>query len=431
VATELRLRWDPALASGLPRRDRQGCEYAAYLPDLLSERTFHLRGDVAADIADAEAAIQRLNLEATSLADSEALARLLLRAEAVASSKIEGLEISGRRLLQAEMASALGAKRVDVTAEEVVGNIRAMSWSVSEMATASRIQVSHLLEAHRQLMAGTPLEALGGQIREKQNWIGGSSYNPCSAEFVPPPPEHVSPLLEDLCQFCNQDDLPAIAQAAIAHAQFETIHPFADGNGRTGRALIHVILRRRGLAPRLSPPISLVLATRSRDYMQGLAATRYQGSPSGAQAVEGLNRWIATFAAASRRAVDDAEIFERHIVDLSSRWRTRLGRIRKGSAADLLIGALLGAPIVTVDSAAILIKRSFPAANNAVSQLTKAGILHQVRIGRRNRAFEASELIDVFTDLERRLASPVGDTATAPPMRPTPSRADRQPRLQA
>jgi len=122
-----------------------------------------------------------------------------------------------------------------------------------------------LLDFHQRLLAGTRLDAHAGAIRQEQNWIGGSSYNPCSAAFVPPPPEYVPDLLDDLCQFCNSDDIPAVAQAAIAHAQFDTIHPFVDGNGRTGRALIHLVLRRRGLATRVLPPVSLVLATWADD----------------------------------------------------------------------------------------------------------------------------------------------------------------------
>jgi hypothetical protein len=100
----------------------------------------------------------------------------------------------------------------------------------------------------------------------------------------------------DLCSFCNGDSLPAVAQAALAHAQFETIHPFADGNGRTGRGLIHLVLRRRGLATRVLPPISLVLATWASDYVNGLAATRYHGPATGKEAHEGLNLWIGRFA---------------------------------------------------------------------------------------------------------------------------------------
>src|SRR6185295_19230001 len=152
--------------------------------------------------------------------------------------------------------------------------------------------------------------AHGGRVRDVQNWIGGSSFNPCSAAFVPPPPESVEELLEDLCAFVNDDGMPPVAQAALAHAQFETIHPFTDGNGRTGRALIHVILRRRGVAPRLLPPVSLVLATWSSSYIQALTATRYRGRADSADANQGINEWIALFAAACRRAVDEAEAFE-------------------------------------------------------------------------------------------------------------------------
>ena len=149
----------------------------------------------------------------------------------------------------------------DVTAEEVLGNIEAMRWAVDVLGSDKGITVSGILEVHRRLLAGTRLEDDGGLIREQQNWIGGSGFNPCSAVFVPPPQEEVEGLLHDLCGFCNGDSLPAVAQAAIAHAQFETIHPFIDGNGRTGRVLLHVILKRRGLAPRVLAPVSLVLAT--------------------------------------------------------------------------------------------------------------------------------------------------------------------------
>jgi Fic family protein len=422
VAVQVTRHWHPDLGSALPRRERRGCDYVAYLPDLLMERTFTFRGDVAADVTDAEAAIQRLNLEASSLVNSEGIARLLLRAEAVASSRIEGLEVGSRRLLHAEVARALGDEPHDVTAEEILGNINAMTWAVGELGSPGPIQLEDILGVHRRLMIGTRLKDEGGVVRNRQNWIGGSSYNPCRAEFVPPPPEAVMPLLEDLCHFCSQDELPAVAQAAIAHAQFETIHPFVDGNGRAGRALIHVILRRRGLAPRVLAPISLVLSTWSDDYVNGLTATRYLGDSNEVRAQEGLNDWVALFAAASQRAVADARLYEDSVSELQARWRSQIGRVRRGSAVDLLLGILPGVPVLTAGTAAAAIGRSFQAANVAVGQLERAGILRPVRVGRRNRAFEATELINRFNDLERRLASPQGDTSMAPPVRAVPRR---------
>jgi Fic family protein len=422
VAKIAKLRWLAELGSGLPRRDRQGCDYEAYIPDLLTDRPITLDGATAADISDAESAVIRLNAEARSLVNAEAFARLLLRAEAVASSRIEGLEIGSRRLLRAQAARSMGAEPWDITATEVLNNLEAMAWAIEHLSTKRTITTKDLLEIHARLLAGTRLEEHGGRLRTSQNWIGGSDYNPCAASFVPPPSEYVAQLLDDLCAFTNDDSLPTIAQAAIAHAQFETIHPFIDGNGRTGRALIHVILRRRGLAPRVVPPVSLVLATWSKDYIGGLMATRYRGASDESAARDGLNRWIALFATAMRRAVNDAELYEEQVRTLRDGWRARLGRIRSGSAVELLIEALPGAPVLTARSAAALIDRSEQAVNEALSRLVDAGIVSQTTVGRRNRAFEAPDLIHAFTDLERHLASPEGDTKSSAPARPVPSR---------
>jgi Fic family protein len=387
------------------------------VPDPLVSREFALDGEVAADVADAEAAISRLNVEASSLVDTEALARILLRAESVASSKIEGLQVGARRLLRAEAASRLGDGATDVTAKEVLGNIEAMVFAVQSVGIGDTITLEMLFELHRRLLAGSFLERHGGRFREVQNWIGGSDYHPCDAAFVPAPPELVGELVDDLIEFCNEDSLPAVAQASIVHAQFETIHPFIDGNGRTGRALIHMILRRRGLAPRVLPPISLVLATWSKDYISGLAATRYDGPASSREANSGMNLWIGRFAGASKRAVEDASSFEQRALRIEAEWRERLGRVRARSATDLLLKALPGAPIVTVNSAADLIGRSFRPTNEAITRLVQARVLKQVSVARRNRAFEAPEIINAFTDLERRLASPDADTRASPPAR--------------
>ena len=414
-------RWEGD-ASGQTRRDRRPCGYAVYIPDPLVGRRFVLDGDVAADVADAEAALVRLDATAGALADTEALARLLLRAEAVASSRIEGLEVGGRRLLRAQAAHQLGEDPRDVTAVEVLGNIEAMLWAVEAVPPGGAITMAIVIEAHRRLLAGTRLAEHGGRTRTVQNWIGGSDYNPCAAAFVPPPHELVDELLSDLSAFCNDDSLPAVAQAAIAHAQFETIHPFVDGNGRTGRALIQLVLRRRGLAPRILPPVSLILATWPRDYVGGLTGTRYEGAPDSEQALVGINRWIALVASACRRAAEDAGRFEQQVRALQDSWRERLGSVRRGSAADLLVRALPGAPLLTATTASDLIGRSFQATSQAIDRLVEAGILTQVTVGRRNRAFEAPELIEAFTTLERQLASPEGDTLVSEPIRRVPRR---------
>jgi Fic family protein len=407
------------------RQGNRSCAYEGYVPDHLEGRNIVLAGEVAADVADAETAIAGLNQVAASPVDTEALARMLLRAESVASSKIEGLEVGARRLLRAEAARGLGQPPTDVTALEVLGNIDAMFAAIRSADKGEPITLELLLDLHRRLLTGTRLEAHGGRLRKVQNWIGGSDYNPCSAAFVPPPPELVEALMVDLVVFSNSQGLPAVAQAALAHAQFETIHPFIDGNGRTGRALIHLILRRRGLAPRVLPPVSLILATWAKDYVGGLQASRYQGTSRSRSAQEGTNLWIGRFAGACTRAVEDATAFEQRAQAVEAVWRERLGRVRARSAADLLLRALVGAPVVTVNIAAELIGRSFVQTNQAVARLVEEGILQQVTVGRRNRAFEAPDVIDAFTDLERQLASPVGDTRISAPARKVPRRRPR------
>jgi len=213
--------------------------------------------------------------------------------------------------MRADAAQQLGETTSDVTANEVLSNINAMRYALDRVRPNSDISLDLMLEIHDRLLQSTTLAKHGGRLRKEQNWIGGSVYNPCRAEFVPPPPNLVPELMADLCSFCNDDALSAVAQAAIAHAQFETIHPFIDGNGRVGRALIHLVLRRRGLATNVSPPVSLVLATLSKDYVSGLTGTRFIGAPNPPEAIGGINRWVALVASASRRSVRDADTFEK------------------------------------------------------------------------------------------------------------------------
>ncbi|MGQ4597204.1 Fic family protein [Nocardia sp. R6R-6] len=420
-------RWVGNLdGGGLSRRDRGSGSYQVYLPDPLVGRRIVLSSETAADVVDAEVAISRLDTAAKALVETEALSRLLLRAEAIASSRIEGLVVGARRLLRAEAARQLEGELSDVTAAEVLANIDAMAVAANAVVTGEPITEDVLLEVHRRLLAGTRLASHGGCLRDEQNWIGGSSFNPFAAAFVPPPPECVPELMKDLITFCNSDDLPAVAQAAIAHAQFETIHPFIDGNGRTGRALIHLILRRRGVAERVVAPVSLILATWSESYIDGLTRFRHVGAPDSEQATDGLNTWVARFAAACTRASEDATTFEVKAAELQQSWRDRVAPVRASSALDLLLGKLVGAPILTVATAAALIGRSFPATNAAIERLTAAGILRQLTVGRRNRAFESPEAITAFTALERRLARPDGDTRKSDPIRPVPSNKMRR-----
>jgi len=422
MASLLRSHWT-ARFEGMSRRDRQGCDYDAYLPDPLVGWNPAIPGDVAADIADAEAAVRRLNEVGTSHVSLEGLARFLLRAESVASSVIEGLAAGTRRLVSAEVALARGDHASDQVAVEVLGNIAAMESAIELASQTERFELDDLLAIHRTLMERSATPQVGGEVRTEHNWIGGSSYNPCSASFVPPPPDHVAELLADLIAYMNGDDHSPLVQAALTHAQFETIHPFADGNGRTGRALIHVVLRRRGLAPAFVPPISLVLATWSETYVAGLMGFRHLGEPNSTERSAAAAEWLRVFATATHRSCIDAEHYAERIDALTAGWRQRLGKVRANSSTDLLLKMLPGAPLVSVESASTLIGRSKARTTEAVNAFSEAGILRQRNVGRqRYRVFEATDVLDLFTGLERRLASPSGDTASAAPTRQVPSR---------
>ncbi len=224
-------------------------------------------------------------------------------------------------------------------------------------------------------------------------------------------------LLTDLCDYVSGDDHPALLQAAVAHAQFETIHPFADGNGRTGRALVQLVLRRRGVTSSALPPISLILATQAGRYVDALDATRTDGDP-----VPGLLDWVGLFLTATSRACRDAAQFALDLASLEAAIRADAGGVRANSTLDLLISALPSLPVFSVTTAAERLGRSYQATGDAVARLVDAGVVRQVTIGRRNRAFEATALLDAFTGFERALASPDADTGISAPARPVPAR---------
>ncbi|MEU4829775.1 Fic family protein [Streptosporangium sp. NPDC023615] len=414
----------PGLSNGATRAERRPCDYRAYVPDPLVGRPLRLSGQRSADIGDVERRLLVLNMSERPLVGLEALARLLLRAEAVASSFIEGLQIDVRCLAKADVAARSGVEAHDDTARAVLGNVRAME-SALKLADASSIRVDDVLELHRKLLEGTRDAPLGGLIRTEQNRVGGTGMSPCTADFVPPPPDRVPDLLEDLCAYMSGDDHPALVQASIVHAQFETIHPFVDGNGRTGRALIHLILRRRGLATRFVPPISLILASHANAYIAALTTYRYEGDADSPEAQEAIGICIDRFIADTARAIADTDRFGMELDALEAEWRRKAGKVRAASSVDLLLRMLPSAPVLTVTTAAELIGRSVQRANDAINHLVAAGVLKQTTIGRRNRAFETPDLIKALTGFERALAGPLGDTRQAPPTRPVPYRDRR------
>lgn len=375
-----------------PAKYRRACGYDAFIPDRLSDLSLSLEVRLAGLVSEAEAAIRGLNDAAhPALAP---LARLLLRTEAIASSKIEGIQTGVRELARAEARVAVGGK-AGSTALEALANVDAMDLAMNQAAVAGRFTITEIVAIHRRLMERTMnAERIAGQLRTSQNWIGGNDYNPCGADFVPPPPEEITGLLEDLCDAINDDRLPPLVQAALVHAQFETIHPFADGNGRAGRALIHAVLKRRRLALAYVPPISVVLAASRDRYIEGLV--RFRGDRVGA--------WIEQFAVAARAAATLADAYLREVQDLSAAWRAKLTARpvppRSDAAAWAVIDILPGHPVITGPVAAAAAGRSKPQVYEALDQLETAGVLIPLSRSRRNRCWEAAGLLDLIERLE-------------------------------
>jgi Fic family protein len=249
--------------------------------------------------------------------------------------------------------------------------------------------VPDILAIHKTLMA-TDEWARPGQLREEQNWIGDRLNNPSDAQFIPPPEGDVPGLMDDLVAFMTRDDLPAVAQAAIAHAQFETIHPFVDGNGRVGRCLIHVVLRRRGVAPRFVPPVSIVLAARPNSYIAGLEGFR-----------EGrLEQWVAAFAEAAQSAAAASLELADQVQALQRDWTNRAGRPRADSAAAKLIRLLPALPVLSAPIARGAIGTSQQMTLLGLKALEYAGVVRQITVGTYDRQYAATELFDLLSAYE-------------------------------
>lgn len=409
--------------AGTSRRQRASGVYWWYLPDRLSELEVALEADVVADVARAERALA--TCAASPLAGTEGIARLLMRSESVASSHIEGLSIGARRLMRAELQLREPDNvRYDRNAATVLGNIRAMERARDLAATAPQVTVDMLREVHADLCRGTGMEQWGGVVRTVQNWVGGSGSNPLSADYVPPAPEEVPALLDDLVAYVNRNDVSPVVQAALSHSQFESIHPFVDGNGRVGRALIHICLRRRGVSPAAPPPISLALATMRQDYFDALSKMQHHTDDEGRQ--RAVNDWVSCFCGAVVDACADMERIAREMAEMRGAWEKRLVRVRANSALELMLDEVQAMPVFSVETMVKATGRSKQAVSLATNRLVKAGIVRQTSQGKRSRVFEAPDVLEEFSMVERRLASPSRDTNVEPPVRTVPDKPDRR-----
>jgi Fic family protein len=230
-----------------------------------------------------------------------------------------------------------------------------------------------------------------------QNWIGGSDYTPIDALFVPPPPELVAELMDDLLAFAGRTDLPILAQAAIAHAQFESIHPFTDGNGRIGRALISAVLRRRGLTQRVTVPLASAMLADTGRYFTQLNSYR-----------EGrADEFVEYVAIATIHSCESAQESAHALADLPEHWRATT-KPRANSADESILAALLDTPIFNADTAQKITGTTEASVYRALGRLTEVGILEVLSENKRNRIWAAS---DVLAELDA-LGAAIGKRIT-------------------
>jgi Fic family protein len=388
VATQRRAWEWPRRGPKPPRVDRQFHEFDAAVPPAIAGRLVHPGPEATAALAAASAAVEVLDRSTT--VDLTALAGSLLRSESVASSRIEHLRAS-----QQDVGVAMLREGARGAAAHVAANVRAMSAAVRLGDRVEPCTVADLLAIHHTLLHQDQSQIeWAGRLRAVQNWVGGSFHSPRDALFVPPPPGLVAPLVEDLVRFCNRTDLDPIAQAAIAHAQFETIHPFVDGNGRTGRALVHVVLRRRRLATRTVVPVSTVLLADVQAYFAGLADYR----------VGRLDVWLARFAAATSHAASAGLRLATELAEVRAEW-WEAARPRRGSVGALILETLLLQPVVDIDTLRTLASREGDSVADknlyrAVDRLVEAGVLNEVSGGGRNRVWAALDVLDLLERFE-------------------------------
>jgi Fic family protein len=398
-------------------------------PIPLAGRPLAVDASVARRAAQVEAAVRAL-ADGPGARGLEGLARFLLRSEAIASSRIEGLQVSAQQVALAEFADSEGmpVRGFTANARLVANNIAALRRSAVDLAAAPEVSVEGVVDLHRALL---PDDRPPG-LREVQNWIGGDDWHPLDADFVPPPSDRVPALMADLVEYMNGGVHAPLVQAAIVHAQFETVHPFTDGNGRVGRALIHAVLSRRGLTRTAVVPVSLVLLTRSEEYVAGLTAYRYIGPPDSTAAQAGVAEWLRVFIDAVHVAARQALEFVDALAELHERWAQRHRDYRRTSglrpqprtdaAVARLLDLLPEVPVMTARTAQRLLDVSFPATRSALEELAEAGIVHRKQVDRGTTGYLARDVFTLLTYAERRLASTRWDTREAPPARMVPAR---------
>jgi Fic family protein len=350
--------------------------FFATVPAKISDAPIAISSELAAELEYVTGQLVRFD---SSMNLSAPLATILLRTESASSSEVEQLTASAKQLAMAEVTG-----KTTPNSALIMDNVRAMQ---AATALSADFTAQAVMQMHEALMARSN-PSIAGRIRTRPVWIGG--HSPHTAKFVGPKPEHIQPLLDDLVAFSERFDIQRLAQIAIIHAQFETIHPFEDGNGRTGRALIQTLMRRYGIATQTTIPVSAGLLSNTHDYFSALDAFR-NGS---------AKEIVEVFLSASTRAVDlGAKLVEK--LENVGLWHFDATPGKSNSLQRRLIPLLPGNPAVDSQLVQKLLGVSATSALTGLRILEEVGVLTKINGKRRNQIWISTEILEALEEFAR------------------------------
>ena len=398
--------------------------YRAYVPHPLADWNPRLRPEAVSAVTAAHGALDRLAALPETHLGTAIADWVIARDESIRSSVMEGVAATEEGLAWARYMDQAGQPVSDDNDALTLGAAKQVTAAVllgERMHAGGACTLNDIRSMHGTLFEGTRDRVIGGEWRDGPIWVGPAGCGIDDASVVAPPEEAVPALVEDLVVYLNSDAHPAALQAAVAHAQFETIHPFEDGNGRTGRALIQTVLNARGVA-RGTVPVSAALSRDVPGYHAALNATRFECEPGDSMArSSGIEEWLALFCRACEDAERQAASVVRSVEAIASRWRLS-ARFRSDSAAAALLKILPSMPVLDAEMVAERLEVTKRTARSAIEALVRAQIVSPVG-GRRNRRYTVPDLVDLVRAMGPD-AGPLPSRGT-PPAAPAPPLAPR------
>lgn len=377
---------------------QQPTGYTAFVPTPLPPNPpIKYDGDLIGKLSAASEALGRLDGLAQTLPNPDLFVAMYVRREAVLSSQIEGTQSTLNDVLAYELEP--GRRDLPADVEEVVNYVRAMNYGLDRL-TQLPLSLRLLREIHAKLLStGRGSTKDPGEFRRTQNWIGPDGLSLRDATFIPPPPAEMADALGELEKFLHSGhDLPPLVECALAHAQFETIHPFLDGNGRVGRLLIAFILVHRGTLHRPLLYLSYYLKRHRAAYYDRLTAVREDGDWEG---------WLSFFFTAVSETAEEAVGSARAIVNLRDRHLV-VARDAAGGNGVKALELLFQRPLIDVKVLADEIDVTFATANRVIEALQAVGMVDEITGGRRNRVFRYTPYLVLFSEPD------AGGPATTP-----------------